>query len=233
MTDEVHDHSKWEKQKTNYVIREPVRSKMIEYEKMNLKPSAILEMLDKQKIECPSKKQLNNFLANYRQLFHIKEIAMNIPLERKGRPGRPKATTNALIQSDSGDPPVQEPISKKIRLEETLTVNQQPQVKKKRGRPVGSNKQKKNLLQMINKILIRLGSQKAIYIGSSLTLFGYISSKFIPKAKRENEPVAQPSSSNHFDPKDLINKSPDYIERPNVENLVSLPRFQNAMALLK
>ncbi|RMZ98025.1 hypothetical protein BpHYR1_026032, partial [Brachionus plicatilis] len=59
------------------------------------------------------------------------------------------------------------------------------------------------------------GSQKAIYIGSSLTLFGYIASKFIPKAKRENEPVAQPSSSNHFDPKDLINKPPDYIERPN------------------
>ncbi|RMZ95463.1 hypothetical protein BpHYR1_025512 [Brachionus plicatilis] len=33
MTDEVHDHSKWEKQKTNYVIKEPAR---------NLKPSAIL-----------------------------------------------------------------------------------------------------------------------------------------------------------------------------------------------
>ncbi|RNA04660.1 hypothetical protein BpHYR1_003768 [Brachionus plicatilis] len=39
--------------------------------------------------------------------------------------------------------PVQEPISKKIRLEETPTVTPQPQVKKKGGRPVGSNKQKK------------------------------------------------------------------------------------------
>ncbi|RMZ95670.1 hypothetical protein BpHYR1_006864 [Brachionus plicatilis] len=74
---------------------------------------------------------------------------MNIPLERKRRPGRPKATTNALTrqsnetqnvnvlcislyeESDSGHPPVQEPISKKIRLEETLTVTPQPQVKKK------------------------------------------------------------------------------------------------------
>ncbi|RNA32430.1 hypothetical protein BpHYR1_052648 [Brachionus plicatilis] len=58
MKDEVHDHSKWEKQKTNYIIREPAR---------NLKPSAILDMLDKQKIECSSNKQLNNFLANYRR----------------------------------------------------------------------------------------------------------------------------------------------------------------------
>ncbi|RNA22797.1 hypothetical protein BpHYR1_031418 [Brachionus plicatilis] len=45
-------------------------------------------------------------------------------------------------ESDSDDPPVQEPISKKIRPVETLTVTPQPQVKKKRGRPVGSNKQK-------------------------------------------------------------------------------------------
>ncbi|RNA44312.1 hypothetical protein BpHYR1_026617 [Brachionus plicatilis] len=70
---------------------------------------------------------------------------MNIPLERKCRPGRSKATTNALTrqpnetqnvdvlctsvseESDSDDPPVQEPISKKIRLEETLTVTPQPQ----------------------------------------------------------------------------------------------------------
>ncbi|RNA24848.1 hypothetical protein BpHYR1_043696 [Brachionus plicatilis] len=201
-----------------------------------LKPSAILDMLEKQKFECSSKKQLNNSLANYRRnehgnncitmnelveyftprsgipddldqpfiaayeydassiekrwfrlfityqfnrdewelstcsckdwlknykcdhviavcsrlkLCHIKEIAMNIPLERKRRPGRPKATTNALTRqpnetqnvnvlcisvsekSDSGDPPVQEPISKKIRLEETITVTLQPQVEKK------------------------------------------------------------------------------------------------------
>ncbi|RNA08081.1 hypothetical protein BpHYR1_026778 [Brachionus plicatilis] len=69
MTDEVHDHSKWEKQKTNYVIREPAR---------NLKPSAILDMLEKQKIECPSKKKLNNFLANYRRNEHgNKCITMN------------------------------------------------------------------------------------------------------------------------------------------------------------
>ncbi|RNA24439.1 hypothetical protein BpHYR1_048253 [Brachionus plicatilis] len=119
--------------------------------------------------------QLQNWLKNYKcdhviavcsrlKLFHIKEIAMNIPLERKDRPGRPKATINALTrqpnetqnvnvlcisvseESDSGDPPVQEPISKKIRLEENLTVTPQPQIKKKRGSPVGSNKQKKNSL---------------------------------------------------------------------------------------
>ncbi|RMZ95464.1 hypothetical protein BpHYR1_025513 [Brachionus plicatilis] len=90
---------------------------------------------------------------------------MNIPLERKRRPGRPKATTNALTrqpnetqnvnvlctsvseQSDSDEPPVQQPISKKIRLEETLTVIPQPQVKKKCGRPVGSNKQKKKQIE--------------------------------------------------------------------------------------
>ncbi|RNA07572.1 hypothetical protein BpHYR1_047351 [Brachionus plicatilis] len=65
---------------------------------------------------------------------------MNIPLERKRRPGRLKATTNALTcqpnetqnvndlgisvyeESDSDDPPVQEPISNKIRLEETPIV---------------------------------------------------------------------------------------------------------------
>ncbi|RNA11068.1 hypothetical protein BpHYR1_035553 [Brachionus plicatilis] len=117
--------------------------------------------------------QLQNWLKNYKfdhviavcsrlKLFHIKEIAMDIPLERKRRPGRPKASINALTrqsnetqnvnvlcisvseESDSGDRPVQEPISKKIRPVETLTVTPQPQVKKKRGRPVGSNKQKKN-----------------------------------------------------------------------------------------
>ncbi|RNA35526.1 hypothetical protein BpHYR1_039996 [Brachionus plicatilis] len=32
MTDEVHDHSKWEKQKTNYVIREPARINRDEWE---------------------------------------------------------------------------------------------------------------------------------------------------------------------------------------------------------
>ncbi|RNA00889.1 hypothetical protein BpHYR1_038500, partial [Brachionus plicatilis] len=48
-------------------------------------------------------------------------------------------------ETDSDDPPVQEPISKKIRLVETLTVTPQAQVKKKSGRPVGSNKQKKTV----------------------------------------------------------------------------------------
>ncbi|RNA34963.1 hypothetical protein BpHYR1_031859 [Brachionus plicatilis] len=74
---------------------------------------------------------------------------MYIPLERKRRPGRPKATTNALTlqpnetqnvnylgisvyeELDSDDPPVQEPISKKNRLERTPIVTTQPQVKKK------------------------------------------------------------------------------------------------------
>ncbi|RMZ96456.1 hypothetical protein BpHYR1_041043 [Brachionus plicatilis] len=71
---------------------------------------------------------------------------MNIPLERKRRSGRP--TTNALTRQpnknqnvdylgisvyeelDSDDPPVQEPISIKIRLERTPIVTTQPQVKK-------------------------------------------------------------------------------------------------------
>ncbi|RNA29908.1 hypothetical protein BpHYR1_048067 [Brachionus plicatilis] len=56
---------------------------------------------------------------------------------------------NISEETDSDDPPVQEPISKKIRLVETLTVTPQAQVKKKRGRPVGSNKQKKNLLKFL------------------------------------------------------------------------------------
>ncbi|RNA04868.1 hypothetical protein BpHYR1_017325 [Brachionus plicatilis] len=73
---------------------------------------------------------------------------MNIPLERKRRSGRPKVTTNALTgqpnetqnvnylgisvyeELDSDDPPAQEPISKKIRLERTPIVTTQPQVKK-------------------------------------------------------------------------------------------------------
>ncbi|RNA29371.1 hypothetical protein BpHYR1_047952 [Brachionus plicatilis] len=42
MTDEVHDHSKWEKQKTNYVIREPARSKIIECEKMSKPHNSLL-----------------------------------------------------------------------------------------------------------------------------------------------------------------------------------------------
>ncbi|RNA03279.1 hypothetical protein BpHYR1_051577 [Brachionus plicatilis] len=58
-----------------------------------------------------------------------------IPLERKRHPGRPKVTTITLTQSDSDDPPVQELISNKIRLEETPIVTPQPKVKKKRGRP--------------------------------------------------------------------------------------------------
>lgn len=86
---------------------------------------------------------------------------------------------------------------------------------------------------MINNILFRLASKKAIYIGSSLTLFGYITSKYIPKKNKENEPLTHYSASNDFDPKNLVNKPPEYIESPNVENLVSLPRFQNVMALLK
>ncbi|RNA25935.1 hypothetical protein BpHYR1_037844 [Brachionus plicatilis] len=75
---------------------------------------------------------------------------MNIPLERKCRPGRPKATTNAFTcqpnetqnvndlgisvneEINSDDPPVQEPISKKIRLKRTPIVTPQPQVKKNR-----------------------------------------------------------------------------------------------------
>ncbi|RMZ96810.1 hypothetical protein BpHYR1_015751 [Brachionus plicatilis] len=36
MTGEDHDHSKWEEQKTNFVIREPARSKIIEYEKIKI-----------------------------------------------------------------------------------------------------------------------------------------------------------------------------------------------------
>ncbi|RNA17574.1 hypothetical protein BpHYR1_014401 [Brachionus plicatilis] len=43
-------------------------------------------------------------LSNFRfhhccqlSLDNFKEMAMNIPLERKRRPGRPKARTNALI----------------------------------------------------------------------------------------------------------------------------------------
>ncbi|RNA27264.1 hypothetical protein BpHYR1_036907 [Brachionus plicatilis] len=101
------------------------------------------------------------------KLYHIKEIAMNIPIERKRRPGCLKATTKALTrqpnvtqnvnvfcisvseESDSDDPPIQELISKKIRFEETLTVIPQPQVKIKCGRPVGSNKQKKSKLNII------------------------------------------------------------------------------------
>ncbi|RNA00019.1 hypothetical protein BpHYR1_048480 [Brachionus plicatilis] len=73
---------------------------------------------------------------------------MNIPLERKRRSGRPKASTNALTRQpnetqnvdylgisvyeelDSDDPPVQEPISIKIRLEGTPIVTTKPQVKK-------------------------------------------------------------------------------------------------------
>lgn len=35
ITNEDHDHSKWEERKTNYVIKEPARSKIIEYEKMS------------------------------------------------------------------------------------------------------------------------------------------------------------------------------------------------------
>ncbi|RNA03625.1 hypothetical protein BpHYR1_054579 [Brachionus plicatilis] len=77
--------------------------------------------------------QLQNWLKNYKYdhviavcsrliLFHIKEIAMNIPLERKDRPGRHM---------------------KGPSRSQTLTVTPQPQVKKKRGRPVGSSKQKK------------------------------------------------------------------------------------------
>ncbi|RNA08831.1 hypothetical protein BpHYR1_053915 [Brachionus plicatilis] len=79
---------------------------------------------------------------------------MNIPPESKRRPGRPKATTNALtrqpnetqnanyLELDSDDPPVQEPISKKIRLERTPIVTTQPQLKKKRANSLspGQNK---------------------------------------------------------------------------------------------
>ncbi|RNA28332.1 hypothetical protein BpHYR1_047648 [Brachionus plicatilis] len=66
---------------------------------------------------------------------------MNIPLERKRRPGRPKATTNALTrqpnetkivneESDSDDPPVQEPISKKFVLKGPQSLLHSPKLKK-------------------------------------------------------------------------------------------------------
>ncbi|RNA35525.1 hypothetical protein BpHYR1_039995 [Brachionus plicatilis] len=114
---------------------------------------------------------------------------MNIPLERKRRPGRPKASVNALTRqsnetqnvnvfcisvsegSDSGDPP----ISKKIRLEETLTVTPQPQVKKKRGRPVGSNKQKKKnkKIHLFLSSVVKFGTKLAAELSSDKYLFEY------------------------------------------------------------
>ncbi|RNA16658.1 hypothetical protein BpHYR1_004917 [Brachionus plicatilis] len=78
---------------------------------------------------------------------------MNIPLERKRCPGRPKSTTNALTgqpnktqnvnyldisvyeELDSDDPPVQEPISKKFVLKGPQSLLHSPKLKKKRGRP--------------------------------------------------------------------------------------------------
>lgn len=85
---------------------------------------------------------------------------------------------------------------------------------------------------MINNILIRLVSNKVIYIGSSLTLFGYFTSKLISKPIK-NETTKHTLNTDYFDPKNLINKPPNYIESPNIENLVSLPRFQNTVSLIK
>ncbi|RMZ99197.1 hypothetical protein BpHYR1_000806 [Brachionus plicatilis] len=104
---------------------------------------------------CSCKDWLKNYKCDHviavcsrLNLFHIKELAMNIPLERKCLPDRPKATTNALTrqpnetqnvndlginvyeESDTDDPPEQEPISNKIRLEETPIVSPQPKLKK-------------------------------------------------------------------------------------------------------
>ena len=43
-----------------------------------MKPASIIHMLEQQMIECPSAKQLNNFLANYRRNEHgNKCISMN------------------------------------------------------------------------------------------------------------------------------------------------------------
>ncbi|CAF0979499.1 unnamed protein product [Brachionus calyciflorus] len=67
ISNEIHDHSKWQESNRHYVIREPARSKIIEYERMNMKPSTILDMLEQHKMECPSIRQLNNFLSNYRR----------------------------------------------------------------------------------------------------------------------------------------------------------------------
>jgi hypothetical protein len=89
------------------------------------------------------------------ELCSFKEIAMNAPLERKRRPGRPKTTKKALEKQpnetqnvnnlgicscDESDLETQDDEnSKKIRLD---AVNNIP-VKKKVGRPAGSKNKKK------------------------------------------------------------------------------------------
>ncbi|CAF0979480.1 unnamed protein product [Brachionus calyciflorus] len=92
------------------------------------------------------------------KLCSFKEIAMNIPLERKRRPGRPKATTSALIrqpnetqliididisscdESDSESISNETPPEKRIRVDQD--VNNLPKEKRKRGRPAGSKNKK-------------------------------------------------------------------------------------------
>ena len=81
---------------------------------------------------------------------------MNLPLERKRRPGRPKTTTKALTrqpnetqlvddlgissceESEHEAGVIDEQVQKKIRLEESALP-----VKKKRGWPVGIKNKKK------------------------------------------------------------------------------------------
>ena len=63
LSKEIHDHSRWEARNTHYVIREPARSKIIEYEKMS-KFSLFLFILS----------NFNNFYSRYETVNNIGHV---------------------------------------------------------------------------------------------------------------------------------------------------------------